>query len=135
MRDRIPNHKGTVGCYSFRKFSETAVYEKSNGNLAFAMKMLNHSDSKVTMNYLKIDVKSVGAALANILGVMHMKRLLLLIWVLLPALVNATQITLVLSYEQETDNAKVCIYENATRTETVTIKPSQQCKYTMTFED
>jgi hypothetical protein len=27
------------------------------------MKALNHSDPKVTMNYLKIDVKSVGAAL------------------------------------------------------------------------
>ncbi|MEF3108474.1 hypothetical protein QFI91_05075 [Raoultella sp. WB_B2P2-3] len=64
-----------------------------------------------------------------------MKRLLVLILVLLPALANAAKITLVLSDEQETDNAKVCIYENATRTETVTIKPSQQCKYTMTFED
>lgn len=64
-----------------------------------------------------------------------MKRLLVLILVLLPALANAAKITLVLSDEQETDNAKMCIYENATRTETVTIKPSQQCKYTMTFED
>lgn len=58
--------KGTVGCHSFRKFSATQVWEKSNGNLALAMKALNHSDPKVTMNYLKIDVKSVGAALANI---------------------------------------------------------------------
>jgi len=58
--------KGTVGCHYFRKFSATAVYEQSNGNLALAMKTLNHSDPKVTMNYLKIDVKSVGAALANI---------------------------------------------------------------------
>jgi hypothetical protein len=49
----------------FRKFS-AQVWEKSNGNLALAMKALNHSDPKVTMNYLKIDVKSVGAALANI---------------------------------------------------------------------
>jgi integrase len=55
--------KGTVGCHSFRKFSATQVWEKSNGNLALAMKALNHSDPKVTMNYLKIDVKSVGAAL------------------------------------------------------------------------
>ncbi|WNI65095.1 tyrosine-type recombinase/integrase [Enterobacter asburiae] len=59
-------NKGTVGCHSFRKFSATQVWEKSNGNLALAMKALNHSDPKVTMNYLKIDVKSVGAALANI---------------------------------------------------------------------
>ena len=58
--------KGTVGCHSFRKFSATQVWEKSNGNLSLAMKALNHSDPKVTMNYLKIDVKSVGAALANI---------------------------------------------------------------------
>lgn len=42
--------------------------EKSNGNLALAMKALNSSDPKVTMNYLKIDAKSVGAAFANILG-------------------------------------------------------------------
>lgn len=61
--------------------------------------------------------------------------LLVLTLALLPALANATQITLVLSDEQETDNAKICIYENATRTETVTLKPSQQCKHTMTFEN
>jgi len=67
---------------------------------------------------------------------MHMKNsILVLTLALLPALANATQITLILSDEQETDNAKVCIYENATRTETVQIKPSQQCKHTMTFED
>ncbi|YAF36679.1 tyrosine-type recombinase/integrase [Klebsiella pneumoniae] len=58
--------KGTVGCHSFRKFASTQIFEQSNGNLALAMKALNHSDPKVTMNYLKIDVKSVGAALANI---------------------------------------------------------------------
>ncbi|WP_142910730.1 tyrosine-type recombinase/integrase, partial [Klebsiella pneumoniae] len=58
--------KGTVGCHSFRKFAATQVFEQSNGNLALAMRTLNHSDPKVTMNYLKIDVKSVGAALANI---------------------------------------------------------------------
>jgi len=58
--------RGTVGCHSFRKFAATQVFEQSNGNLALAMRTLNHSDPKVTMNYLKIDVKSVGAALANI---------------------------------------------------------------------
>ncbi|QLC81544.1 integrase [Enterobacter roggenkampii] len=58
--------KGTVGCHSFRKFSATQVWEQSNGNLALAIKALNHSDPKVTMNHLNIDVKSVGAALAKI---------------------------------------------------------------------
>lgn len=67
---------------------------------------------------------------------MHMKNsILVLTLAMLPALANATQITLILSDEQETDNAKVCIYENAARTEVVTIKPSQQCKHTITFED
>ncbi|CAM7483587.1 MULTISPECIES: hypothetical protein [Enterobacteriaceae] len=64
-----------------------------------------------------------------------MKRLLVLTLALLPALANATQITLILSDEQETDNSKVCIYENANFTETVTVKLSQQCRYTMTFEE
>jgi hypothetical protein len=34
--------------------------------ITLAMKALNHSGPKVTMNYLKIYVKSVGAAPANI---------------------------------------------------------------------
>ncbi len=59
----------------------------------------------------------------------------LLVLSLLPALANAGQITLVLSDEQETDNAKICVYSNANYTETVTIRPSQQCRYTMTFEE
>ena len=67
--------------------------------------------------------------------VIDMKRLIVLTLALLPALANAGQITLILSDEQETDNAKICIYENANFTETVTVKPSQQCRYTMTFEE
>ncbi|HDE1582955.1 TPA: hypothetical protein PCC39_005646 [Klebsiella pneumoniae] len=67
--------------------------------------------------------------------VINMKLLVVLMQAVVPALANATQITLILSDEQETDNSKVCIYENTTRTETVQIKPSQQCKHTMTFED
>ena len=66
--------------------------------------------------------------------VINMKHLVLTL-ALIPALVNATQITLVLSDEQETDNAKICIYSNANYTETVTIRPSEQCKYTKTFKD
>lgn len=54
---------------------------------------------------------------------------------IMPALANAGQINLILSDEQETDNAKICVYSNANFTETVTIRPSQQCRYTMTFEE
>jgi hypothetical protein len=64
----------------------------------------------------------------------RMKRLLVLTLTVMPVLANAGQITLILSDEQETDNARVCIYENATRTETVMLPPSKQCKYTVTFE-
>ncbi|HCT7576807.1 TPA: hypothetical protein OUI78_001832 [Enterobacter cloacae] len=61
--------------------------------------------------------------------------LLVLTLGIMPALANAGQITLILSDEQETDNSRICVYENATRTEAVQIKPSQQCRYTMTFEE
>ncbi|ELF1046106.1 hypothetical protein ACRZEW_002211 [Enterobacter ludwigii] len=67
--------------------------------------------------------------------VINMKRLIVLTLALLPALANAGQITLILSDEQETDNAKICVYSNANFTETVTLRPSQQCRYTMTFEE
>lgn len=67
--------------------------------------------------------------------VINLKRSLVLTLALLPALANATQLTLILSDEQETDNAKICIYSNANYTETVAVKPSQQCHYTMTFEE
>lgn len=63
-----------------------------------------------------------------------MKYLVLTLTVM-PVLANAGQITLILSDEQETDNAKICVYSNANFTETVTIRPSQQCRYTMTFEE
>ncbi|HBY9525597.1 TPA: hypothetical protein MJA18_004775 [Klebsiella aerogenes] len=58
----------------------------------------------------------------------------LLVLALFPALGHAG-ITLTLTDEQETDNAKICVYSNANYTETVTIRPSQQCRYTMTFEE
>lgn len=64
-----------------------------------------------------------------------MKRLIVLTLTLLPALANAGHITLILNDEEETDNAKICVYSNANFTETVTIRPSQQCRYTMTFEE
>ncbi|WP_171996217.1 hypothetical protein [Klebsiella pneumoniae] len=63
-----------------------------------------------------------------------MKPLNVLTLALLPALTHAA-ITLTLTDEQETDNTKICIYSNANYTETVTVKPSQQCRYTMTFEE
>ncbi|WP_324673173.1 hypothetical protein [Enterobacter hormaechei] len=64
-----------------------------------------------------------------------MKRLIVLTLALLPALANAGHITLILNDEEETDNAKICVYRNANFTETVTIRPSQQCRYTMTFKE
>lgn len=64
-----------------------------------------------------------------------MKHLIFML-TLLPAIAaHAGRITLILSDEQETENAKICIYSNANYTETVTVKPSQHCKYTMTFEE
>ncbi|AWV25517.1 TPA: hypothetical protein OT711_004855 [Klebsiella aerogenes] len=60
--------------------------------------------------------------------------LLVLTLGIMPALAHAA-ITLTLTDEQETDNAKICIYSNANFTETVQIKLAQQCKHTMTFED
>ncbi|MEY7816017.1 hypothetical protein [Enterobacter cloacae] len=59
--------------------------------------------------------------------------LLVLTLGIIPALANATQITLILSDEQETDNAKICVYSNANFTETVTLMPTAQCKHTQTF--
>lgn len=67
--------------------------------------------------------------------VINMKRLLVLTLALLPALAHAGRIRLTLTDEQETDNAKICIYSNANFTETVMITPSEQCKYTKTFEE
>ncbi|CZZ24565.1 hypothetical protein M7793_21245 [Enterobacter hormaechei subsp. hoffmannii] len=61
--------------------------------------------------------------------------LLVLTLALLSALAHAGRITLILSDEEETDNAKICVYSNANYTETVTIRLSQQCRYTMTFEE
>ncbi|RTN50493.1 hypothetical protein [Enterobacter hormaechei] len=66
--------------------------------------------------------------------VINMKRLIVLTLALLPALAHAG-ITLTLTDEQETDNAKICVYSNANYTETVTIRPSEQCKYTKTFDN
>ncbi|PKQ47918.1 hypothetical protein CXH12_19135 [Citrobacter portucalensis] len=61
-----------------------------------------------------------------------MKHLVLTL-ALLPAMAHAG-ITLTLTDEQETDNAKICVYSNANYTETVTIRPSEQCKHTLTFD-
>lgn len=67
-----------------------------------------------------------------------MRLLFLLTLVVLLALLSDhahAVITLTLTDEQETGNAKVCIYSNTNLTETVTIRPSEQCKYTMTFKE
>lgn len=64
-----------------------------------------------------------------------MKRLFVLTLVLLPALANAGQITLILSDEIETSDGKICLYENTVRSEQVKVAASAQCRHTMTFED
>lgn len=64
-----------------------------------------------------------------------MKRLIVLTLALVSVQAHAGRITLILSDEQEAGNTKICIYSNANYTETVTVKPSQQCRYTMTFEE
>ncbi|HEF0741509.1 TPA: hypothetical protein R9C50_001432 [Escherichia coli] len=64
-----------------------------------------------------------------------MKRLILLILALLPALAHAGRITLILSDEIETTDDKICLYENAVRSEQIKVAASAQCRHTMTFED
>lgn len=64
-----------------------------------------------------------------------MKHLLVLALALMSLRAHAGRITLTLTDEQETGNAKMCIYSNANYTETVTIRLSQQCRHTMTFEE
>lgn len=45
-------------------------------------------------------------------------------------------ITLILSDEQEAaGGTKICVYENAQRTETTTVSAGRSCPHTMTFED
>ncbi|EKZ6452886.1 hypothetical protein RE060_000398 [Klebsiella pneumoniae] len=60
-----------------------------------------------------------------------MKPLIVLPLALLPALALAGSITLTLTDEQETDNAKICIYENSNYTFTYITKGA--CPYAKTF--
>lgn len=64
-----------------------------------------------------------------------MKGLLVLTLALLPTLANAGQITLILSDEIETSDGKICLYENAVRSEQVKVATNAQCRHTLTFED
>lgn len=66
--------------------------------------------------------------------VINMKRVLCVL-AFISVQAHAGQITLTLSDEEETDNARICVYSNANYTETLTIRPSEQCRYTMTFEE
>jgi len=65
---------------------------------------------------------------------MDMKHLLLTL-VLLPVLANAGQITLILNDEIKTSDGKICLYENAVRSEQVKVAANAHCRHTMTFED
>lgn len=64
-----------------------------------------------------------------------MKRLLVLVMALLPALAHAGCATLILSDEIKTSDGKICVYENAVRSEQIAAPSSAQCRHTMTFED
>lgn len=45
-------------------------------------------------------------------------------------------VTLILSDEQEAaGGGKICVYENAQRTETTTVSAGRSCPHTMTFDD
>ena len=62
-----------------------------------------------------------------------MKPLIVLTLALLPALVNATQITMTNPQEEQTENGKtLCIYENANYTFTYLTKG--KCPYAKTFD-
>lgn len=69
--------------------------------------------------------------------VINMKSLIVLTLALLPALAHAHagRITLIISEEIETSDGKICLYENAVRSEQVKVAASAQCRHTMTFED
>ena len=62
-----------------------------------------------------------------------MKQLIVLTLALLPALANATQITMTNPQEEQTENGKtLCIYENANYTFTYLTKG--KCPYAKTFD-
>ena len=45
-------------------------------------------------------------------------------------------VTLILSDEQQAaSSGRICVYENAQRTETTTVSAGRSCPHTMTFED
>ncbi|WP_262120517.1 hypothetical protein [Serratia ficaria] len=45
-------------------------------------------------------------------------------------------VTLILSEEQEASGGgKICVYENAQRTETTTVSAGRSCPHTKTFDD
>lgn len=65
--------------------------------------------------------------------VINMKHLLVLTLALLPALANATQITLTNPQEEQTENGKtLCIYQNSIYTFTYITKGA--CPYAKTFD-
>lgn len=66
--------------------------------------------------------------------VINMKRLLVLTLALLPALVNAGQITMVNPQEEQTKNGKtLCTYQNSIYVFTY-VTSAQSCPYAKTFD-
>lgn len=66
---------------------------------------------------------------------MKIKNLLIaLVFTLFSCYANATYITMINSDEFTEGNLKVCVYSDAQRDFTISIKDSQQCPHTKTFD-
>jgi len=64
----------------------------------------------------------------------HIKYLVLTL-ALMSLQAHAGRVTLILSDEIETTDGKICLYENAVRSEQIKVAASAQCRHTMTLED
>lgn len=66
---------------------------------------------------------------------MQMKRpTIALLLCLIAAKASAVPITLILSEEVEVSDGKLCVYENAQRSESVKVAKSAPCHHTKTFD-
>jgi len=63
-----------------------------------------------------------------------MKMLITVLLLCVASKVSAVPITLILSDEVEVSDGKLCVYENAQRSESVKVAKSAPCHHTMTFE-
>ena len=63
-----------------------------------------------------------------------MKMLITALLLCVALKVSAVPITLILSDEVEVSDGKLCVYENAQRSESVKVAKSAPCHYTKSFE-